>query len=1048
MKKLSELDTDTLESLLDTESWSKEAEARIFEIIAAKKEGRKVTYNKADWTDTLSLGMFGEAESLSYGEVGSAGSPTVQSVNVSGSGDDNRSGRDHTIAAIEKQLTFLDPNTVRTADTPSGITFPYADLAEQLELIKGMTSDEFDKLTPDKWGDLDADIMKRFYIAGLKKKSIYVHDINVEEAINKVFGQLKATIQPEPGVAVTSTPKITTPPGGPLDGQVTPRPVVTTPAPKTRIIGHPMGSRSDWEEGLVKASPAPVNKTDAKDAWHQAGFGQWLLDWLQKRLLKTPIGQYRSRETSIKTSSVIPKAAGSMTPTAIIEALKKLNAPELKNVVTTPETRIIGHPMGSRSDWEREQESVEEDLDPDGGLLGRFEGQGEKIAVKVGKKVAGRTKPLRAMKKGAGLVINKGANALAETLGTGDALSRVLGKGAKWGAKGLSRVASATVIGDIFQKMGQGQGGFEAVINKGVEMANFGVGLADFISEGFAKRFSRLTYGLSEKILPLEGFRKEGEWGDIGGAFDSADVFDNSHKWNTNWTEQGINWAVAKATGTEQVANKKQWTEEQKKLAFAAENSYPNAVDIGLGKGQIEDVEALTRLEPKSIEALLAYEVWSDKDMKILEDIRDAKISREVNLKARLGYFDDGSIFGFEGLDEAGSFESVAYNPPTVTPVDDGVKNVVASQVDDALKGVAKTSQLVNYSDTINVAGDINGPIYVHDINLGDASPDLYRTQYQKAELKNRGGPTVEGVDVAVAGGTDMPATWQDFVPKRRPSNYDGSWTNSQGNTIEKMPWEDEDIKKKYGWTGMDKYADAAALRAWNDFNYPLDQQSELVQMSDGSYKNKITNQGDYRNRLAAKIEDGGKMWAGGNVELSREYRDLKTDEEKLKWIEDHMDQATGMNKYEASHGITPDLFLNNAWVEQMESEKLRILSKDEFDKLTPDADTTNKFRVAGLEERSIYVHDINVEGAINSTLGIKLGKTEAIESDWLDKLKVTAGEWAEKASQNSGQAPSMVNAPTTIDQSSKQSVNVGSSAHAPAQPLGSGYMGVSTPRG
>ena len=72
---------------------------------------------------------------------------------------------------------------------------------------------------------------------------------------------------------------------------------------------------------------------------------------------------------------------------------------------------------------------------------------------------------------------------------------------------------------------------------------------------------------------------------------------------------------------------------------------------------------------------------------------------------------------------------------------------------------------------------------------------------------------------------------------------------------------------------------------------------------------------------------------------------------------------------------------------------------------------------------------------------------TEAIDSGVLDKLNVTTGQWAEMASQNSGQASPIVNAPTNIDQSSIQSVNIGSSAHGPAQPSGSGRMGISDGR-
>jgi hypothetical protein len=177
------------------------------------------------------------------------------------------------------------------------------------------------------------------------------------------------------------------------------------------------------------------------------------------------------------------------------------------------------------------------------------------------------------------------------------------------------------------------------------------------------------------------------------------------------------------------------------------------------------------------------------------------------------------------------------------------------------------------------------------------------------------------------------------------------------------------------------------------------------------------------------------------------------TREESIEAISREMQNARTQGEYS---------FLEN------QLSKVRGMTSAEFDKLTPNAGIMDKFYVAGTTKGSIYVHDINVEKAINSALGIELGKAEAIESDlqsinapgielgkaeaiesdWLDKLKVTAGEWAEKAASSLGQAPPMVNAPTTIDQSSKQSVNVGSSAHAPAQPLGSGYMGVSTPRG
>ena len=54
----------------------------------------------------------------------------------------------------------------------------------------------------------------------------------------------------------------------------------------------------------------------------------------------------------------------------------------------------------------------------------------------------------------------------------------------------------------------------------------------------------------------------------------------------------------------------------------------------------------------------------------------------------------------------------------------------------------------------------------------------------------------------------------------------------------------------------------------------------------------------------------------------------------------------------------------------------------------------------------------------------------------------------AEKSGAGAG-GGQMINAPmTSIDNSTKQVINPGSTAHAPSQPSGSGHMGISTPRG
>jgi hypothetical protein len=370
----------------------------------------------------------------------------------------------------------------------------------------------------------------------------------------------------------------------------------------------------------------------------------------------------------------------------------------------------------------------------------------------------------------------------------------------------------------------------------------------------------------------------------------SGDILGNEGKWNTHWMERGINTTMAAWTGTEREADKKQWTEEQENTAKALEDA--GVVDLGLGQGDIEDLKELTLLDPKSLEALLAYQVWSDKDQKLIEDLKFAK---EQGVAVNYVPEDVGSKWNpFDNVAESLSYGEVgSAESPTVQSV-----NVSGSGIETPLSNVS--------------GSDTETPFYLRDLRPGEGD------EYTKR-------------DHAIAA------------------------ISKEMSVIENDPF------MAYDSQALEEY-DALA------------KQLKLV---------------------------------------------------------------SGM-------------------------------TSDEFDNLTPDAGIMDRFYLAGTTKGSIYVHDINVEKAINSALGIELGKAEAIESDlqsinapgielgkveaiesgWLDKLKVTAGEWAEKASQNSGQAPSMVNAPTTIDQSSKQSVNVGSSAHAPAQPLGSGYMGVSTPRG
>ena len=73
----------------------------------------------------------------------------------------------------------------------------------------------------------------------------------------------------------------------------------------------------------------------------------------------------------------------------------------------------------------------------------------------------------------------------------------------------------------------------------------------------------------------------------------------------------------------QKTANKKVYSEEQENIANALEDA--GVVDIGLGPGDIEDLQKLSLLDEKSLQALLDYQVWDDEDMAMITRLRDAK---------------------------------------------------------------------------------------------------------------------------------------------------------------------------------------------------------------------------------------------------------------------------------------------------------------------------------------------------------------------------------------------------------------------------------------
>ena len=70
--------------------------------------------------------------------------------------------------------------------------------------------------------------------------------------------------------------------------------------------------------------------------------------------------------------------------------------------------------------------------------------------------------------------------------------------------------------------------------------------------------------------------------------------------------------------------------EQAETLADEAENKF-GAVDIGLGDGDIEDIDKLNALSAEHLEALILTEDWSDDNLIILEDLLEKKLKQRID---------------------------------------------------------------------------------------------------------------------------------------------------------------------------------------------------------------------------------------------------------------------------------------------------------------------------------------------------------------------------------------------------------------------------------
>ena len=178
------------------------------------------------------------------------------------------------------------------------------------------------------------------------------------------------------------------------------------------------------------------------------------------------------------------------------------------------------------------------------------------------------------------------------------------------------------------------------------------------------------------------------------------------------------------------------WTAEQEQMAKAADDT--GAVTVGFGRGSIDDLEKVTLLDPKAIQALLDFEVWSDKDMKMLEDLKRAK---EQGISVE---YDDGGWLGRERVNFGPGMDGSPTNNVgggRAAELERLSGEMRGARSDEAYRALENEFMKVKamtpaefdaltpnaeLQDTMNAAAVNPGSIFTHDMHVEKAFQDLF----------------------------------------------------------------------------------------------------------------------------------------------------------------------------------------------------------------------------------------------------------------------------------------------------------------------------------
>ena len=381
-----------------------------------------------------------------------------------------------------------------------------------------------------------------------------------------------------------------------------------------------------------------------------------------------------------------------------------------------------------------------------------------------------------------------------------------------------------------------------------------------------------------------------------------------------------------------------------------------------------------------------------------------------------------------------------------------------------------------------------------HDGSLPPVVVDT-RTQskFIKEELKRRAGPvevgsaespTVNGVPPT---GETNKTAWSDR-DEFQYENYKDILPKLATYLSGRLPGEPKDGSRKK-WRGM--YYDHP------EFKKRFEELGGSTSGSPGIYKRKWQNvtfqhSKDFENLYnerrglpLAKTElnpEGLNIYPKGLLEkLAKEEQKSRADPSggagpTMMEVDDVLEEALTKAelKLKATDVGTPEYAdaMNKVARLEQDIKKLEWMSSEEFNELTPDSKIMESFynaprpdpekqdevAIAMLTPGSIHVHDMKAESAIKNLMLTPIETTpppveanfDQIPATVLEQAIVTATMQAATTNQAvaQGGGSRMVNAPTSIDNSSHQILTPPSSAHSPGVPPGSGHMGITTPRG